>query len=157
MNTSLLAFVMLVLLSVSFVRSFKIPTRLKSLSKFSVSKDILIPHMGLFDFFGPKKSASASHILVKGSGAKSQLNSLKIKLSSSKTLKDDFAEAAAKLSACPSGKKGGALGTFKQGQMVPAFDKVVFSEEIGVVHGSHKNVIYYLFLFIHRSNNNTIR
>ena len=36
------------------------------------------------------------------------------------------------------GKSGGALGTFKQGQMVPAFDKVVFNEELGVIHGPIK-------------------
>ena len=35
---------------------------------------------------------------------------------------------------CP----GGALGTFSQGQMVPSFDKVVFNEEIGKIHGPIK-------------------
>lgn len=94
--------------------------------------------MGLFDFFGPKKTASASHILMKGNAGLEQLVSIKNKLATSKKLKEDFAEAAAKFSACPSSARGGALGTFKQGQMVPAFDKVVFSEEIGVVHGPVK-------------------
>ena len=91
--------------------------------------------MGLFDMFGPKKSASASHILVKGKDGPTFLTDLKTKLSTSKNMKEKFAEAAAQYSACPSGKKGGALGTFKQGQMVPAFDKVVFNEEVGVIHG----------------------
>ncbi|KAJ1428885.1 peptidyl-prolyl cis-trans isomerase C [Ochromonadaceae sp. CCMP2298] len=66
--------------------------------------------------FAPKKSASASHILVKGNNAANFLTELKY-------------------SSCPSGKKGGSLGTFKQGQMVPAFDKVVFTEEVGRIHG----------------------
>ena len=94
--------------------------------------------MGLFDFLGPKKSASASHILMKGEKGLEKLNSLKAELSRSKNLPEDFATAAAEYSACPSSKRGGALGTFKQGQMVPAFDKVVFNEAIGVVHGPVK-------------------
>lgn len=47
----------------------------------------------------------------------------------------DFAAAAAEFSACPSGKSGGALGTFEQGRMVPEFDQVVFSAELNKVHG----------------------
>jgi len=91
--------------------------------------------MGLFDFLKPKKSATASHILVKGKDAKKILVDLKGKLISSKNVPLAFADAAQQYSACPSSRKGGALGTFQQGQMVPAFDKVVFSEEVGVIHG----------------------
>ena len=47
----------------------------------------------------------------------------------------DFAELARQHSTCPSGRNGGDLGQFGQGQMVPEFDKVVFNEEVGVVHG----------------------
>lgn len=50
----------------------------------------------------------------------------------------DFAEAAKQYSKCPSGKSGGDLGEFSKGQMVPEFDKVVFNEEIGKVHGPVK-------------------
>lgn len=91
--------------------------------------------MGLFDFFKPKKSASASHILVKGSDAKSFLIELKGKLNASKDVPRAFAEAASQYSTCPSSRKGGSLGTFQQGQMVPAFDKVVFNNEVGQIHG----------------------
>jgi len=35
------------------------------------------------------------------------------------------------------------LGEFKPGQMVPEFDKVVFSEEIGKVHGPIKTQFGY--------------
>lgn len=45
----------------------------------------------------------------------------------------DFAALAAEYSTCPSGKKGGDLGTFSRGQMVPEFDKAAFEQEIGVV------------------------
>lgn len=92
--------------------------------------------MGFLDgLFGPKKAASASHILVPGKDGSKVLMELKTKISKSKDMKKAFADAASQYSTCPSGKRGGSLGTFKQGQMVPAFDKVVFNEAIGVVHG----------------------
>lgn len=94
--------------------------------------------MGLFDsIFGAKKAASAAHILVKGANGKEFLSSLKKELEQSKSVDKAFAEAAAKFSSCPSAKKGGSLGRFTQGQMVPPFDKVVFDAEnaIGKVHG----------------------
>ncbi len=47
----------------------------------------------------------------------------------------DFTELAAQHSNCPSGKQGGDLGQFSPGQMVPEFDRVVFNEEVGKVHG----------------------
>lgn len=40
----------------------------------------------------------------------------------------DFAELAKKHSTCPSGQKGGSLGQFKKGAMVPEFDEVIFSD-----------------------------
>jgi len=46
-----------------------------------------------------------------------------------------FDAAASQHSQCPSGKQGGSLGSFGPGMMVPEFDKVVFNEDIGVVHG----------------------
>lgn len=47
----------------------------------------------------------------------------------------DFAELAQEHSKCPSGRKGGDLGEFSQGQMVKEFDDVVFSGDLGMVHG----------------------
>lgn len=49
-----------------------------------------------------------------------------------------FQMLAKKYSSCPSGKKGGDLGEFKRGQMVPQFDKVAFKVAIlGAVDLSH--------------------
>ena len=50
----------------------------------------------------------------------------------------DFAEAAAEHSSCPSGRSGGALGSFGPGQMVKEFDDVVFTGELGKVLGPVK-------------------
>ncbi|CAA0286131.1 putative Peptidylprolyl isomerase [Alteromonas infernus] len=40
----------------------------------------------------------------------------------------DFATLAKRHSKCPSGKRGGDLGEFRRGQMVKAFDDVVFKK-----------------------------
>lgn len=45
----------------------------------------------------------------------------------------DFAELAKEYSDCPSKAKGGSLGTFGRGQMVPPFEEAAFSQEIGKV------------------------
>ncbi len=75
--------------------------------------------------------ASARHILVP---SQSECDNLKKLIESGA----DFAEMARKHSKCPSGREGGALGEFGPGQMVPEFDKVVFSAEVGKVHGPVK-------------------
>ncbi len=47
----------------------------------------------------------------------------------------DFGAVAREHSKCPSSAQGGDLGEFGQGQMVPEFDAVVFSAEVGKPHG----------------------
>ena len=47
----------------------------------------------------------------------------------------DFADVAREHSSCPSGQRGGDLGQFGPGMMVPEFDAVVFSAEIGQLQG----------------------
>ncbi|WP_227368103.1 peptidylprolyl isomerase [Halomonas sp. M20] len=83
--------------------------------------------------------ASARHILV-DSEAKCQ--ELKTEIENGR----DFAEVAKEHSTCPSGRSGGDLGTFTQGQMVPEFDKVVFNEELNTVHGPVKTQFGYHLL-----------
>ncbi len=75
--------------------------------------------------------ASARHILV---SSEEECNELKSQIEEGA----DFAKIAESHSQCPSGKQGGALGEFSPGQMVPEFDKVVFSAEVGKVHGPVK-------------------
>ena len=60
----------------------------------------------------------------------------------------DFADVAKEHSDCPSGAKGGDLGTFSKGQMVPEFDQVVFKEELNTVHGPVKTQFGYHLLEI---------
>ncbi|API86958.1 peptidylprolyl isomerase [Francisella uliginis] len=73
--------------------------------------------------------ASARHLLVQ---SESECQQIKKDITEGKIT---FEEAAKKHSLCPSGARGGDLGTFSQGQMVPEFDKVVFNDELNTVHG----------------------
>ena len=59
---------------------------------------------------------------------------------------EDFADVAAAHSNCPSGQRGGSLGKFAPGQMVPEFDKAVFSGDVGVVQGPVKTQFGYHLL-----------
>jgi peptidyl-prolyl cis-trans isomerase C len=93
------------------------------------------------------KTASARHILVSD---EAYCNELKEKINAGEIT---FEQAAKENSQCPSGAQGGALGTFSQGQMVPEFDKVVFSEDLNVVHGPVQTQFgYHLLEITDRSN-----
>lgn len=83
--------------------------------------------------------AAARHILV---GDETTCNELKSKIAAG----EDFAAIAQQHSKCPSGRNGGDLGTFGPGQMVPEFDKVVFSAPINEVQGPVKTQFGYHLL-----------
>ena len=80
--------------------------------------------------------AKARHILVK---TQAECEALKKQIEAGA----DFAEVAKKHSTCPSARQGGALGEFGPGQMVAEFDTVVFSGEVGKVHGPVKTQFGY--------------
>ena len=84
-------------------------------------------------------TATARHILVSTSEA---CEDLKTQIEAGA----EFAELAREHSECPSGKQGGDLGEFGQGQMVPEFDQVVFNEDVGKVHGPVKTQFGYHLL-----------
>lgn len=75
--------------------------------------------------------ACARHILVK---TKTEAEKLKQRLARG----EDFGQLAKKHSLCSSGKNGGNLGEFRPGDMVPAFDRVVFKLPVLTVHGPIK-------------------
>jgi len=89
--------------------------------------------------------ACALHILVK---TDKQANEIKAQLDNGA----DFTKLARKFSLCPSKKKGGDLGEFRPGQMVKAFDNVVFKKPILIVHGPVKTKFgYHLIKTLYRS------
>lgn len=90
--------------------------------------------------------ATASHILIKGGAeAENKLEDLKAEIGDSPI---KFAEAAAQYSQCPSASSGGNLGEFGPGAMVKEFDKVVFNEAVGKVHGPVKTQFGYHLIYI---------
>lgn len=92
-----------------------------------------------------KVTAKASHILVK---SKAKCLEIKKEIAGGA----DFAQTAKKYSTCPSAKRGGDLGTFSPGQMVKAFNDVVFNEALNEVHGPIKTQFgYHLILTKERS------
>ena len=84
------------------------------------------------DEFKEKASVHARHILVK-TKAKAEKIISELKGLSGQKLKEKFIELAKEDSIGPSGPKGGDLGYFTKGQMVPAFSKRVFSMKKGTV------------------------
>ena len=73
-------------------------------------------------------TATARHILIK---TQEECENIKKEIAEGA----EFTDMAQKYSLCPSGKSGGDLGSFGPGQMVKEFDQVVFSDEVGKVHG----------------------
>ncbi len=80
------------------------------------------------DLFEAQAQVSAKHILVENEDSANDI---------AKEIADGlaFEEAAKKYSTCPSKEKGGDLGYFSKGQMVPEFEKAAFEGEIGKVIG----------------------
>ncbi len=89
--------------------------------------------------------ASAYHILVK---TKEEAENLKQQLAKGA----NFQQLAKKHSICPSRKRGGDLGEFNRGDMVKAFDDVVFKKALFEVHGPVKTKFgFHLIKTVYRS------
>lgn len=83
--------------------------------------------------------ASARHLLV---DTEEQCLALKAQIEAGA----DFGDVAKEHSNCPSKAQGGDLGSFGPGQMVPEFDKVVFSADLNSVQGPVKTQFGYHLL-----------
>ena len=82
--------------------------------------------------FNEKESVHARHILVKTEDEAKKII-LELKSLSGNALQSKFIELAKSKSTGPSGPKGGDLGYFAQGQMVPEFNDTVFKMKVGTV------------------------
>lgn len=97
--------------------------------------------------FTTGETAKASHILT--DTEEKSLAILKEIKEGTKT----FEEAAKESSTCPSGAKGGDLGTFGRGQMVKEFDEAVFNDPpVGEVMGPVKTQFGYHLIRVDQLN-----
>ena len=100
----------------------------------ALEKDVTIKPSQIQDYFNKNhatfdkpEQVTARHILVPNIA---EANMVETQLKSGQS----FAALAKKYSTDPGSKdKGGELGSFRQGQMVPAFDKYAFSAPIGQI------------------------
>jgi parvulin-like peptidyl-prolyl isomerase len=90
------------------------------------------------------EEVAASHILIQFAGAaraqtertKEEAHALTEEvLAKCKAPDADFAALASEYSEGPSGPRGGSLGVFGRGAMVPAFEEAVFAMQVGEVSG----------------------
>lgn len=95
-----------------------------------------------------KKGAtvSAKHILV---AAEEKCNEILAAITSGEKA---FEQAAQEFSTCPSGQRGGDLGTFGKGQMVPEFEKAAFEAEINQVVGPVQTQFGYHLIKVEAKN-----
>lgn len=75
---------------------------------------------------GKAGKVRASHILV-------DKHSQALALISRIREGEDFKNVCRQYSTCPSKKKGGDLGWFRKGQMVPEFEKAAFNLKVGAM------------------------
>jgi peptidyl-prolyl cis-trans isomerase C len=88
--------------------------------------------------FTTEESITASHILISCEAsadeaahatAKAEADAILVELEAG----GDFAELAKTRSSCPSKDRGGVLGKFARGKMVPEFEAAAFTQELGKV------------------------
>jgi peptidyl-prolyl cis-trans isomerase C len=73
-----------------------------------------------------KRTAAAD---ADAAAAKAKIDAIRTRLLAG----EDFATLAAENSDCPSGQRGGDLGSFGKGMMVPEFEKAAYEQEVGVI------------------------
>ena len=97
--------------------------------------------------FKEKESVHARHILVKTeSEAKDLIKQMKNLKGGDLLAK--FIELAKAKSTGPSGPKGGDLGSFARGQMVPAFNDKVFNMKVGTISEPVKTQFGYHIIYL---------
>ena len=102
------------------------------------------------EHFGTPATVSAKHILTE---TEEECENVKNVIENGiKT----FEEAAKQFSTCPSNARGGDLGEFSRGQMVPEFEEAAFAAEIGELVGPVKTQFGYHLIKVEKKNDAVI-
>ena len=96
--------------------------------------------------FTQGESVGARHILVDDEAKCQDI------LAMVKSGEKSFEDAAREFSTCPSSEKGGDLGEFGRGQMVPEFDQAAFAAEVNEVTGPVKTQFGYHLIQVYKKN-----
>lgn len=96
--------------------------------------------------FASQPTVSASHILV---DSEEKANEIMAAIQSGEI---SFEDAASQYSSCPSSERGGSLGEFGRGQMVPEFDQACFTMEEGELRGPVKTQFGYHLIRLDSKN-----
>lgn len=96
------------------------------------------------------ETVNASHILV---DTEEQAKEILVELKESRI---SFEDAAAKYSNCPSKDRGGNLGDFGHGQMVPEFDQAAFALGVGEISDPVKTQFGYHLIRVNAKNEATV-
>ena len=114
------------------------------------------------DLFKQPEQVQASHILIKvdskaddaqKSEARNKIEEIQKRLQKG----EDFAALAKEFSQCPSNAKGGDLGYFRRGQMVPPFEQAAFGLKPGTISDIvETNFGYHLIKVIDKKSESTI-
>jgi len=100
-------------------------------------------------FFQQGETVSAKHILVKE-------ETECIEVLESIQGGEAFEDAAKRVSTCPSKERGGDLGAFGRGQMVPEFEEAAFAAEVGALVGPVKTQFGYHLIKVENKQEATV-
>ncbi|MCT4543455.1 MAG: peptidylprolyl isomerase [Vallitalea sp.] len=100
--------------------------------------------------FVSAEEVRAKHILVK---EEEEAKKVKEEIEAGKS----FEEAAKEYSTCPSKDKGGDLGFFSKGRMVPEFEKAAFELEIGELSDLVKTQFGYHLIVVEEKKESSIK
>lgn len=98
------------------------------------------------DEFVSQETVAASHILVE---TEEKAKDVLAKIESGEMTFEDAAKA---FSTCPSSQRGGDLGEFGKGQMVPEFDQACFEMEVGELRGPVKTQFGFHLIRLDKKN-----
>lgn len=103
------------------------------------------------DEFKSEEYVAAKHILVDD---EAKANEIMAEINAGSK---SFEDAAKEYSSCPSKERGGDLGRFGHGQMVPEFDKAAFAAEVNQIVGPVQTQFGYHLIQVYDKKNGELK